>query len=173
MLSQYLCCALDIPEEEARYWAKKLEQLNSMRNQDVRTSRLSPNFMLPINLHLAFTFSVLSNFTAIFLCFLVEKTVLFLLTCLFLLWPQYAYEEEPERSLHAPSTQCCECQQPLLHPPPPVMSPAGSFFFVPLVFPLHTPSALLPRLIENRTRQEVEMKWLITNTCLPEHWSDF
>ncbi|XP_030639866.1 protein unc-13 homolog A [Chanos chanos] len=25
---------LDIPEEEARYWAKKLEQLNSMRDQD-------------------------------------------------------------------------------------------------------------------------------------------
>ncbi|XP_017262673.1 protein unc-13 homolog A isoform X4 [Kryptolebias marmoratus] len=44
---------LDIPEEEARYWAKKLEQLNAMRDQD------------------------------------------------------YAYEEEPERPLHAPSTQCC------------------------------------------------------------------
>uniref|UniRef100_A0AAX7V567 Unc-13 homolog A (C. elegans) n=1 Tax=Astatotilapia calliptera TaxID=8154 RepID=A0AAX7V567_ASTCA len=27
---------LDIPEEEARYWAKKLEQLNAMRDQDVR-----------------------------------------------------------------------------------------------------------------------------------------
>uniref|UniRef100_A0AAZ3SUV3 Unc-13 homolog A n=1 Tax=Oncorhynchus tshawytscha TaxID=74940 RepID=A0AAZ3SUV3_ONCTS len=26
---------LDIPEEEARYWAKKLEQLNAMRDQDV------------------------------------------------------------------------------------------------------------------------------------------
>lgn len=25
----------DIPEEEARYWAKKLEQLNAMRDQDV------------------------------------------------------------------------------------------------------------------------------------------
>ncbi|KAL8177637.1 UNVERIFIED_CONTAM: Protein unc-13 A [Gekko kuhli] len=25
---------LDIPEEEARYWAKKLEQLNAMRDQD-------------------------------------------------------------------------------------------------------------------------------------------
>ena len=24
----------DIPEEEARYWAKKLEQLNAMRDQD-------------------------------------------------------------------------------------------------------------------------------------------
>uniref|UniRef100_A0A667XG91 C2 domain-containing protein n=1 Tax=Myripristis murdjan TaxID=586833 RepID=A0A667XG91_9TELE len=32
---------LDIPEEEARYWAKKLEQLNAMRDQDVRTSFLS------------------------------------------------------------------------------------------------------------------------------------
>uniref|UniRef100_H3DRB2 Unc-13 homolog A (C. elegans) n=1 Tax=Tetraodon nigroviridis TaxID=99883 RepID=H3DRB2_TETNG len=45
---------LDIPEEEARYWAKKLEQLNAMRDQD-----------------------------------------------------QYAYQEEQERPLHAPSTQCC------------------------------------------------------------------
>ncbi|XP_067370664.1 protein unc-13 homolog A isoform X9 [Channa argus] len=44
---------LDIPEEEARYWAKKLEQLNAMRDQD------------------------------------------------------YADQEEPERPLHAPSTQCC------------------------------------------------------------------
>uniref|UniRef100_A0A4W6C4C5 Unc-13 homolog A (C. elegans) n=1 Tax=Lates calcarifer TaxID=8187 RepID=A0A4W6C4C5_LATCA len=45
---------LDIPEEEARYWAKKLEQLNAMRDQD------------------------------------------------------YAYQEEQERPLHAPSTQCYE-----------------------------------------------------------------
>ncbi|XP_041862374.1 protein unc-13 homolog A isoform X2 [Melanotaenia boesemani] len=44
---------LDIPEEEARYWAKKLEQLNAMRDQD------------------------------------------------------YGYQEEQERPLHAPSTQCC------------------------------------------------------------------
>uniref|UniRef100_A0A1A8EUJ1 Unc-13 homolog A n=1 Tax=Nothobranchius korthausae TaxID=1143690 RepID=A0A1A8EUJ1_9TELE len=44
---------LDIPEEEARYWAKKLEQLNAMRDQD------------------------------------------------------YAYQEEQEQSLHAPSSQCC------------------------------------------------------------------
>uniref|UniRef100_A0A3B3C475 C2 domain-containing protein n=1 Tax=Oryzias melastigma TaxID=30732 RepID=A0A3B3C475_ORYME len=45
---------LDIPEEEARYWAKKLEQLNAMRDQD------------------------------------------------------YAYQEEQERPLQAPSTQCYE-----------------------------------------------------------------
>ncbi|XP_056270475.1 protein unc-13 homolog A [Pseudoliparis swirei] len=44
---------LDIPEEEARYWAKKLEQLNAMRDQD------------------------------------------------------FAYHEEQERPLHAPTTQCC------------------------------------------------------------------
>uniref|UniRef100_A0A3Q2YHM4 Unc-13 homolog A n=1 Tax=Hippocampus comes TaxID=109280 RepID=A0A3Q2YHM4_HIPCM len=43
---------LDIPEDEARYWAKKLEQLNAMRDQD------------------------------------------------------YAYQEEQERPLQAPSTQC-------------------------------------------------------------------
>ncbi|KAM6963402.1 protein unc-13 homolog A [Aplochiton taeniatus] len=44
---------LDIPEEEARYWAKKLEQLNAMRDQD------------------------------------------------------YAYQEEMERPLPVPQTQCC------------------------------------------------------------------
>ncbi|KAF7702987.1 hypothetical protein HF521_021994 [Silurus meridionalis] len=44
---------LDIPEEEARYWAKKLEQLNAMRDQD------------------------------------------------------YSYQEELERPLPVPSTQCC------------------------------------------------------------------
>ncbi|XP_028299724.1 protein unc-13 homolog A isoform X2 [Gouania willdenowi] len=44
---------LDIPEEEAKYWAKKLEQLNAMRDQD------------------------------------------------------YAYQEEQERPLHPPSSQCC------------------------------------------------------------------
>ncbi|KAI4828318.1 hypothetical protein KUCAC02_022416 [Chaenocephalus aceratus] len=47
---------LDIPEEEARYWAKKLEQLNAMRDQD------------------------------------------------------YADQEEQERPLHAPATQCYEDQ---------------------------------------------------------------
>ncbi|XP_062869454.1 protein unc-13 homolog A [Trichomycterus rosablanca] len=45
---------LDIPEEEARYWAKKLEQLNAMRDQD-----------------------------------------------------QYSYQEEHERPLTMPTTQCC------------------------------------------------------------------
>ncbi|XP_056303339.1 protein unc-13 homolog A [Danio aesculapii] len=44
---------LDIPEEEARYWAKKLEQLNAMRDQD------------------------------------------------------YTFQEEHERPLPVPSTQCC------------------------------------------------------------------
>ncbi|CAB1424353.1 unnamed protein product [Pleuronectes platessa] len=44
---------LDIPEDEARYWAKKLEQINAMRDQD------------------------------------------------------YSYQEEQERPLRAPSTQCC------------------------------------------------------------------
>uniref|UniRef100_A0A8C1K6C3 Unc-13 homolog A (C. elegans) n=1 Tax=Cyprinus carpio TaxID=7962 RepID=A0A8C1K6C3_CYPCA len=33
---------LDIPEEEARYWAKKLEQLNAMRDQDVSLVRPLP-----------------------------------------------------------------------------------------------------------------------------------
>lgn len=44
---------LDIPEDEARYWAKKLEQLNAMRDQD------------------------------------------------------YSYQEEQERPLRVPGTQCC------------------------------------------------------------------
>lgn len=39
-------CAADIPEEEARYWAKKLEQLNAMRDQDVRTVLTFPLLFL-------------------------------------------------------------------------------------------------------------------------------
>uniref|UniRef100_A0AAR2KEK0 Unc-13 homolog A n=1 Tax=Pygocentrus nattereri TaxID=42514 RepID=A0AAR2KEK0_PYGNA len=50
---------LDIPEEEARYWAKKLEQLNAMRDQD------------------------------------------------------YSYQEEQERPLPVPGTQCCDFCLPL------------------------------------------------------------
>uniref|UniRef100_A0A671W3V2 Unc-13 homolog A (C. elegans) n=1 Tax=Sparus aurata TaxID=8175 RepID=A0A671W3V2_SPAAU len=38
---------LDIPEEEARYWAKKLEQLNAMRDQDVRSTSLSAPSVFP------------------------------------------------------------------------------------------------------------------------------
>uniref|UniRef100_A0A674MFQ8 Unc-13 homolog A n=1 Tax=Takifugu rubripes TaxID=31033 RepID=A0A674MFQ8_TAKRU len=45
---------LDIPEDEARYWAKKLEQINAMRDQD------------------------------------------------------YSYQEEQERPLRVPGTQCCK-----------------------------------------------------------------
>ncbi|XP_036842240.1 protein unc-13 homolog A isoform X2 [Oncorhynchus mykiss] len=48
---------LDIPEEEARYWAKKLEQLNAMRDQDITN--------------------------------------------------QDSYQEDPERPLPVPGTQCC------------------------------------------------------------------
>lgn len=35
---------VDIPEEEARYWAKKLEQLNAMRDQD-EVSDLQVSFL--------------------------------------------------------------------------------------------------------------------------------
>lgn len=42
--------AADIPEEEARYWAKKLEQLNAMRDQDVSSLCLQ---------HLLFMFTYL------------------------------------------------------------------------------------------------------------------
>uniref|UniRef100_A0A4W4HHQ0 C2 domain-containing protein n=1 Tax=Electrophorus electricus TaxID=8005 RepID=A0A4W4HHQ0_ELEEL len=39
---------LDIPEEEARYWAKKLEQLNAMRDQDVN-NQVEPIFPLAVD----------------------------------------------------------------------------------------------------------------------------
>lgn len=38
----------DIPEDEARYWAKKLEQLNAMRDQDVS---LIPQHVLTFGEH--------------------------------------------------------------------------------------------------------------------------
>uniref|UniRef100_H0XLQ5 Unc-13 homolog A n=1 Tax=Otolemur garnettii TaxID=30611 RepID=H0XLQ5_OTOGA len=39
---------LDIPEEEARYWAKKLEQLNAMRDQDEYTFQDEQDKPLPV-----------------------------------------------------------------------------------------------------------------------------
>ncbi|XP_021564704.1 protein unc-13 homolog A-like [Carlito syrichta] len=39
---------LDIPEEEARYWAKKLEQLNAMRDQDEDSLRDEQDKPLPV-----------------------------------------------------------------------------------------------------------------------------
>jgi len=50
------CCAADIPEEEARYWAKKLEQLNAMRDQDVRPVVKSPLFVSCVQYYFTFTF---------------------------------------------------------------------------------------------------------------------
>uniref|UniRef100_A0A8C5EIM5 Protein unc-13 homolog A-like n=1 Tax=Gouania willdenowi TaxID=441366 RepID=A0A8C5EIM5_GOUWI len=38
---------LDIPEEEAKYWAKKLEQLNAMRDQDVSTYNSQGHLLYP------------------------------------------------------------------------------------------------------------------------------
>ncbi|XP_077129731.1 protein unc-13 homolog A isoform X5 [Ranitomeya variabilis] len=40
---------LDIPEEEARYWAKKLEQLNAMRDQDDYVFREEEENPLPVH----------------------------------------------------------------------------------------------------------------------------
>ncbi|KAG8454539.1 hypothetical protein GDO86_000964 [Hymenochirus boettgeri] len=40
---------LDIPEEEARYWAKKLEQLNAMRDQDDYVFQEEPENPLPVH----------------------------------------------------------------------------------------------------------------------------
>uniref|UniRef100_A0A8C4XGA8 Protein unc-13 homolog A-like n=1 Tax=Erpetoichthys calabaricus TaxID=27687 RepID=A0A8C4XGA8_ERPCA len=39
---------LDIPEEEARYWAKKLEQLNALRDQDVSSYQEEQEHPLPV-----------------------------------------------------------------------------------------------------------------------------
>ena len=44
----FVFCAADIPEEEARYWAKKLEQLNAMRDQDVSSASLSLHHLLSV-----------------------------------------------------------------------------------------------------------------------------
>lgn len=72
----------DIPEEEARYWAKKLEQLNAMRDQDdVRGGPSTgagqgwggcgqPSCPCP---------------------------------------PQYAFQEEQEKPLPVHGSQCCKC----------------------------------------------------------------
>lgn len=170
----FFVCAADIPEEEARYWAKKLEQLNAMRDQDVRT--LFATFP-PLSLHhhlyflfylflplyiiffhnlfpsLLFSFSTLSIITfngcryqqnCRSQYFLItdltsgeEHFLRFCCVCVCVFLPQYAYQEEQERPLHAPSTQCCEC---LLCPPPPVLSPCCVLFMAP-VFPLPTLSA--------------------------------
>lgn len=43
----FASCAADIPEEEARYWAKKLEQLNAMKDQDVSVPHPSQLFVFP------------------------------------------------------------------------------------------------------------------------------
>uniref|UniRef100_A0A7M4FYW9 Unc-13 homolog A n=1 Tax=Crocodylus porosus TaxID=8502 RepID=A0A7M4FYW9_CROPO len=40
---------LDIPEEEARYWAKKLEQLNAMRDQDDYSFQEEQEKPLPVH----------------------------------------------------------------------------------------------------------------------------
>ncbi|XP_074834522.1 protein unc-13 homolog A-like isoform X4 [Carettochelys insculpta] len=40
---------LDIPEEEARYWAKKLEQLNAMKDQDDYALQEEPDKPLPVH----------------------------------------------------------------------------------------------------------------------------
>lgn len=40
----------DIPEEEARYWAKKLEQLNAMRDQDEVSVGMGALFFLSLSL---------------------------------------------------------------------------------------------------------------------------
>lgn len=59
----FASCAADIPEDEARYWAKKLEQLNAMKDQDVSSVFLLFQgvflrlFVFPTSLFLSSTFS--------------------------------------------------------------------------------------------------------------------
>lgn len=43
----------DIPEEEARYWAKKLEQLNAMRDQDEVSISITFVSFLPLSVSLS------------------------------------------------------------------------------------------------------------------------
>lgn len=137
----FVSCSADIPEEEARYWAKKLEQLNAMRDQDVRSTSLSAPSVFP-RLFIPFSF--------VLLCFLSISFFILHTPSNYTLWlpiwahlpsqyffpakkncwmlfffffnntpdffspPQYAYQEEQERPLHAPSTQCCESSVHLL-----------------------------------------------------------
>ncbi|KAL6039909.1 hypothetical protein STEG23_004326 [Scotinomys teguina] len=48
LLDAHFELPLDIPEEEARYWAKKLEQLNAMRDQDEYSFQDQPDKPLPV-----------------------------------------------------------------------------------------------------------------------------
>lgn len=82
----------DIPEDEARYWAKKLEQINAMRDQDVSC------LFGPTGHHLT-----QCNKPLIFARLLGVKVQLFPLNL------QYSYQEEQERPLRVPGTQCCKC----------------------------------------------------------------
>lgn len=68
--------AADIPEEEARYWAKKLEQLNAMRDQDVSS----------LSLH-----HFLSVFTYLFVLFLKQQPVLLYTYVFFLPYVVYFF----------------------------------------------------------------------------------
>lgn len=56
-------CSADIPEEEARYWAKKLEQLNAMRDQDVRSTSLSSVIHFSFSIYSFLLFSSASFFS--------------------------------------------------------------------------------------------------------------
>lgn len=150
----------DIPEEEARYWAKKLEQLNAMRDQDVRSmpiplSTISDSYFLiylplslycisfPLHLFLNLAYALWlsaasnSRIAKVNISSQLKSWMLFSESSKSGLFPpQYAYQEEQERPLHAPSTQCCECQTPPLCPPP---SPTP-----PLLCPFHASSPLSP-----------------------------
>ncbi|KAK4807906.1 hypothetical protein QYF61_011771 [Mycteria americana] len=92
---------LDIPEEEARYWAKKLEQLNAMRDQDdVSQCSVRPGVRA-------------GQGAAVLRAGSPHRPVS----------PQYAFQEEQEKPLPVHSSQCCNWnyfgwgeQQNLGHP---------------------------------------------------------
>lgn len=99
----------DIPEEEARYWAKKLEQLNAMRDQDdVRGHRMGRGARAARGAAAPRADSPHRPLS-----------------------PQYAFQEEQEKPLPVHSSQCCKCfpvPVPALpqDPPPPPPRPPSS-----------------------------------------------
>lgn len=91
----------DIPEEEARYWAKKLEQLNAMRDQDdVRGRRMGRGARAARGAAAPRADSPHRPLS-----------------------PQYAFQEEQEKPLPVHSSQCCKCF-PVPVPAPPQDPPA-------------------------------------------------
>lgn len=97
----------DIPEDEARYWAKKLEQLNAMRDQDVSCH------CVWFNTHITYSHILRTRLITISYIIWWNPAVCryfkysLLISCYFVS-PQYSCQEEQERPLRVPGTQCCK-----------------------------------------------------------------